>query len=102
MSNVDIEIYISQLITFFENNPNELMDLIGEGQKKEFFDKVRIYCQKNYDEGKEITLTKEQVVQIILELKFDEVEKPKKITPDVVIEIDRLFQKTKFGNFGLN
>ena len=41
MMNVDIEIYISQLITFFEKNPGDFMDLVGEVQKKEFFQKMK-------------------------------------------------------------
>ena len=41
MGNVDCEVYLRQLITFFENNPNDLMDLIGSVQKREFFDKLR-------------------------------------------------------------
>ena len=37
MGNVDCEIYIRQLITFFENNPNDLLILIGNLQKEEFY-----------------------------------------------------------------
>ena len=37
MKNVDIEIYVSQVITFFEKNPNDLMGLIGGLQKDEFY-----------------------------------------------------------------
>ena len=37
MSNVDIEIYVSQLINFFESNPNDLIDLVGNIQKEEFY-----------------------------------------------------------------
>ena len=47
MGNVDCEVYLRQLITFFENNPNDLMDLIGSVQKREFFDKLREQCEKN-------------------------------------------------------
>ena len=36
MKNVDIEIYLNQLINFFENNPNDLMTLIGDLQKDDF------------------------------------------------------------------
>ena len=44
MKNVDCEIYIKQVISFFENNPNDLMDLIGEVQRDEFYDKIRERC----------------------------------------------------------
>ena len=41
MKNIDCEIYISQLITFFENNPNDLMILIGDLQKEEFYNMLK-------------------------------------------------------------
>ena len=47
MGNVDVEIYVSQLISFFENNPNDLMDLIGDLQKDEFYVKLREKCEEN-------------------------------------------------------
>jgi hypothetical protein len=70
MKNIDIEIYVSQVITFFEKNPNDLMDLIGELQKDEFYLKLRQQCEKNVEEGKDITLTKEQMINIIVVLKI--------------------------------
>ena len=51
MGNIDCEIYISQLITFFENNPNDLMSLIGEVQKEEFYDALREQCETNSKKG---------------------------------------------------
>ena len=40
MMNVDIEIYISQLITFFEKNPGDFINLVVEVQKEELFQNV--------------------------------------------------------------
>jgi hypothetical protein len=71
MKNVDIEIYLNQVITFFEKNPNDLMDLIGELQKDEFYLKLRQQCEKNVEEGKDITLTKEQMINIVVDLKYN-------------------------------
>ena len=34
MKNIDCEVYVSQLINFFEKNPNDLMILIGDLQKE--------------------------------------------------------------------
>jgi hypothetical protein len=98
MGNVDVEIYVSQLINFFENNPNDLMELIGEVQKNEFYQKVRERCQQNYDNGDDITLTREQIVEIVLNLKFDDLE-DKSVK---ILKVEGLFQKTKFGLIGLN
>ena len=41
MKNIDCEIYIKQLISFFESNPGDLMQLIGDVQKEEFYSKLR-------------------------------------------------------------
>ena len=41
MKNVDIEVYISNLINFFENNPNDLLVLIGTLQKDDFYKKLK-------------------------------------------------------------
>jgi hypothetical protein len=96
MKNVDIEIYLNQVITFFEKNPNDLMDLIGELQKDEFYLKLRQQCEKNVEEGKDITLTKEQMINIIVDLKI----------PDIVdkqeVAVNNIVQKTKFGEIFLN
>ena len=51
MKNIDVEVYISQMITFFENNPNDLMSLIGEVQKEEFYNALREQCETNSKKG---------------------------------------------------
>lgn len=96
MKNVEIEIYISNLITFFEKNPNDLMDLIGNLQKEEFFIKLREKCELNLNEGKDIVLTKDQIIESVLELKIPS-------TPeDKISKIKAVVQKTKFGDIILN
>ena len=96
MKNVDIEIYVSQVITFFEKNPNDLMGLIGGLQKDEFYLKIRQLCEKNVEEGKDITLTKEQMINIVVDLKI----------PDIVdkqeVVVNNIVQKSKFGEIFLN
>jgi len=42
--NIDVEIYIKNFINFFENNPNELIDLIGNELKEVFYKKVEEQC----------------------------------------------------------
>ena len=41
MKNVDAEIYLNQLIAFFEKNPNDLIDLIGELKKTKFYKRIK-------------------------------------------------------------
>ena len=54
--NVDCEIYISQLVTFFETNPNDLLTLIGDIQKEEFYTKLREKSEDNHKKGLDIIL----------------------------------------------
>lgn len=98
MKNIDCEIYISQVISFFENNPNDLMDLIGELQRNDFYDKLRERCEKNVDEGQDYVLTRQQMINIVLELKAPELIKTK--DPEIVVE--GYIQKTKWGEIILN
>jgi hypothetical protein len=93
MKNIDIEIYISNLITFFENNPNDLLTLIGELQKDEFYKKLREQSEKNLEEGKDIVLSREQIINIVVDLKIPDMKYNK---------LDKAIQKTKFGDIILN
>ncbi len=95
MKNIDVEIYINQLIKFFESNPNDLMSLIGELQKDTFYEKLRERCEQNYLEDKDITLTREQIINVVLELKFHD-------TPEKEDNLSKIVQKTKFGDIILN
>jgi hypothetical protein len=93
---VDIEIYMAQLIEFFEKNPNDLMVLIGSLQKEEFYQKLRRKCEKNFEEGKDIVLTKEQIVETVVDLKIVVTsDKDKKY-------LNNIIQKTSFGDIILN
>ena len=96
MKNIDVEIYVSQLISFFENNPNDLMNLIGDSVKENFFNKVREQCYKNAEDGDEVSLTQKQIIDIVVELKMEEVEGGKTII------IHNVFEQNKVGIFCLN
>jgi hypothetical protein len=98
MKNIDCEIYIKQLISFFENNPGDLMELIGDIQKEEFYFKLREKSEKNVDDGLDHILSRQQMIDIVLELKIPELfEKP---NPQSVVE--GYVQKTKWGKIILN
>ena len=98
MKNIDCEIYISQVISFFENNPNDLMDLIGELQRNDFYEKLRERCEKNVDEGEDYVLTRTQMINIVLELKAPELIK----NPNPESVVEGHIQKTKWGEIILN
>lgn len=95
--NLDVEIYVSQLYQFFDKNPNDLMDLIGESDKEEFFDMVRIQCLENVEKGDEVSLTQDQIIDIVIKLKKKEV-----VDQKMVVIVDKVFQDTNFGLIGLN
>jgi hypothetical protein len=93
MGNIDCEIYISQLVTFFENNPNDLMTLIGDVQKKQFFDKLREQCEKNSKNGGDHIISRDQMIEIVLSLKIPEITEE---------SVESYIQITKWGDINLN
>lgn len=98
MGNVDCEVYLRQLITFFENNPNDLMGLIGSLQKEEFFDKLREQCEKNSQESDDHIITRQQMVDIVIQLKMPELVE----NEESIERIQTFVQKTKWGDIILN
>ena len=95
MKNVDIEIYMNQFINFFEKNPNDLIELIGDTLKETFYEKVRMRCIENYEKGSDISLTKDQMVLIVVEIKGNgkQVE---------IIKLSKIIESTKYGDIYLN
>ena len=96
MKNLEVELYINQFRAFFEKNPNELTQLIGGDYSTLFYEKVEEQCYKNVESGDEVSLTQQQLIDIIVNLKDNGLSH---------IETNRLkelFQKTKFGYFCLN
>ena len=96
MKNVDVEIYVNQLITFFDKNPNDLLNLIGDSLKDRFFEKVKVQCLKNAENGEEISLTQKQIIDIVVEMKSEEVAEGKRLI------IHKVFEQNKAGVFCLN
>lgn len=96
--NVDIEIYISQLITFFENNPGDFMDLVGEVQKEEFFQKLKEKSIDNHNKGEDFILTKQQIIDVVVELKAPELNQKLSYAH----KVEGFIQKSKFGDIILN
>lgn len=64
MSKVDIEIYVLNMVKFFEQNPDELSKLIPLDKKLDFFDKVKKTSFFNKESGVDFVLTKQQLVDI--------------------------------------
>ena len=93
--NIDVEIYIKNFINFFESNPNELIELIGDELKEVFYDKVKEQCYKNLDNGEDLVLTQKQLIEIVVDIK--------KVKPNInTLLTNGVFQKTNWGLISLN
>lgn len=66
---VDVEIYVSQLSSYFDKNLNDLKAIITDLSKKEiFYEKIRKKAYQNLEKGEDIILTQNQFYEIIGEI----------------------------------
>ena len=96
MSNVDVELYISQVIKFFENHPEDLFNLIGDLDKEIFYSKIKEIATKNFEENGDMVLSKQQMIDIVVVM-YNE----KKKTLEKV-NFEKIFEDSKFGKICLN
>lgn len=89
---LDVQIYISQMKTFFEQNPKELFSLIGDSDSTQFFDKLEDVATENYESGKDVQLTQKQMINVLLSINKKQLQRPNTLP----------FSKTKFGKIFLN
>jgi hypothetical protein len=68
MGDLEIEIYMSNFRTFFEKNPKQLVQLIGDIDPEKFYEKVRKIVEKNTEDGKQTEPTRQQMIDLILDL----------------------------------
>ena len=90
--NVDVQIYLSNFKSFFNNNPNDLINLIGDGDKDKFFEMVQESVIENNKKGEDLELTKKQLIDIMLILTKDRVEE----------KVENFILKGPYGNIFLN
>jgi hypothetical protein len=96
MKNVDVEIYINQFISFFNNNPNDLLQLIGDVLKDDFYDRVKQQSLDNIENGEDVSLTQKQIISIVVELKKSQNDE---VDMDMIKSI---IYHTQFAHFSLN
>jgi hypothetical protein len=94
--NVDVEIYLNQFFSFFEKNPNSLIELIGGLDKNIFYNKIKEQCYINLNKGEDVAITRSQIIEIIGNLFKNQKNET------IVEKTNRLFQDTKFGLIYLN
>jgi hypothetical protein len=90
--NVDVQIYLSNFKSFFNNNPNDLINLIGDGDKDKFFELVQESVVENHEKGEDLELTKKQLIDIMLILTKDRVEE----------KVENFILKGPYGDIFLN
>ena len=90
--NVDVQIYLSNFKSFFNNNPNDLINLIGDSDKNKFFELVQASVIENHEKGDDLELTKKQLIDIMLILTKDKVEE----------KVEKFILKGPYGDIILN
>jgi RNA processing factor Prp31 len=96
MTHIDVELYISQIISFFKTNPAELTKLIGDLDEETFFSKVKETAYKNFQETGDMVLTKNQMIEIVVEMHHNANNKPKNDF------LEKIFEDSKYGKICLN
>jgi len=94
MGIVEVDMYVNQFKVFFDKNPDDLTELIGNILVSDFYNEVKIQSSLNYENGDEVSLTQKQIINIVIKLKS-----PNKEIEDKVYNI---FQNTNFGKICLN
>lgn len=112
--NVDVEIYMNNIIKFFKENPNDLLNLVPKAKEEEFYSKLREVANQNYENGEEVPLTKNQIIIICAELhgkskKTKEETNELKTISEILndsryqeLTIEKLIINTPFGHYSLN
>ena len=88
--NLDVEIYMNNVIKFFRENPNDLLNLVSKEKEEFFYIKIKEVAIKNYEKGEDVSLTQSQILHLC-----SEINQPKETKINAT-------QKTIFGNLFLN
>jgi hypothetical protein len=86
---IEIDIYINNLIKFFDNNPEDLTNLVPLEMKYKFYEKLKEESYQNYKNGGDVILTQKQISKVVSEIN------------ESMFKI-KGFQLTKIGLISLN
>lgn len=92
---VDVEIYLSNIIKFFKENPNDLLNLVPKEKEQLLYHKIREVSLENYKKGDDVSLTQSQLISVCSEINKYEEKVEEEISKNFV-------QKTQFGFIFLN
>jgi hypothetical protein len=96
--NVDVEIYMNNIVKFFKSNPKDLLNLVPKEREEDFYNRIREVAIENSDKGEDAPLTQKQMIDICVVLNG---KTPKE---DKVVEekLESYIMGTKFGPIFLN
>jgi hypothetical protein len=83
---VDVEVYLSGIIKFFRENPKDLLSLVPKDKEEDFYSMIRKYSFTNYENGDDYVLTRNQILEICVQLN----EKTRLEGPTKIIEVSEL------------
>ena len=90
--NVEVEIYLNNIIKFFKQNPHDLLTLIPKEKEEDFYIQIRNIALSNIQDGRDATLTQQQMIDICREINVGSLKKP----------YDFPYLDSKFGPICLN
>lgn len=96
MNNIDVELYINQVIKFFESNPQDLFKLIGNLDKEIFYDRIKKIAIQNFEENGDMVLSKQQMIDIVVVMYNEQKLELERLN------IEKIFENSKFGKICLN
>ena len=99
--NVDVQIYVSNFIKFFRENPNELASIIGQASSDDFYTEVEKAAYENYEKGEDIELTQKQLINIVLKLNKMQPEEEIERVEENVVALAPIME-TSYGLIFLN
>jgi thioredoxin-related protein len=81
MKNLDIEIYMTNFKGFFDKNPDQLKQLIGDIDPEKFYNGIREIVEENSKEDeKPLEPTRKQIIGLLVDLNIN-TKNVKKVLP---------------------
>jgi len=96
--NVDVEIYMNNIVKFFKSNPKDLLNLVPKKREEDFYDKIREVAIENSEKGEDAPLTQKQMIDICVVLN-GKTPKEYKVVEE---KLESYIMGTKFGPIFLN
>jgi hypothetical protein len=72
--NLEVGLYMNNVIKFFNENPNDLIKFVTEDKKDEFFQKIKEKALENVEKGEEVVLTQQQFIDICVVMNEQQVK----------------------------